>query len=144
MSELNDLVINEFRANRGVVTEAMGGHFKSVHLLLLHNTGRRSGQELINPLLYIEDGDAFVLSGSNGGAEREPLWVANVEAMAEAGAEVTIEVGERTLLTRVTVLREGAERDRLYRAMTEYWPDMLQYETNTSRTFAMIRLDPIG
>ena len=43
MTELDDQVITEFRANAGVVLDAMGGHFKNVHLLLLHHTGRRSG-----------------------------------------------------------------------------------------------------
>ena len=46
MTELDDQVVTEFRANAGVVVDAMGGHFKNVHLLLLHNTGRRSGQAL--------------------------------------------------------------------------------------------------
>ena len=44
MTELDDQVVAEFRANAGVVVDAMGGHFKNIHLLLLHNTGRRSGE----------------------------------------------------------------------------------------------------
>ena len=47
MTELDDQVITEFRANAGVVLDAMGGHFKNIHLLLLHNTGRRSGQQYV-------------------------------------------------------------------------------------------------
>ena len=51
MTELDDHVITEFRANAGVVLDAMGGHFKNVHLLLLHHTGRRTGQLYVTPLL---------------------------------------------------------------------------------------------
>ena len=103
MTELDDQVITEFRANAGVVLDAMGGHFKNVHLLLLHHTGRRSGQLYVTPLLYVEDGDRYVLIGSNGGAEREPAWVANVAAMPE----VAIHVGEQTLTAKPTILRGG-------------------------------------
>src|SRR5262245_33910341 len=139
MSEFNDQVIAEFRANGGVVRDALGGFFKAIHLLLLHHVGRRSGQEHVTPLLYVDDGSSVVLVGSNGGAEREPLWVANVEAMLE----VTIEVGERTLKAQPTVLREGPERDRLYARAVDYWPDMLQYETKAvGRQFPVIRLNP--
>jgi deazaflavin-dependent oxidoreductase (nitroreductase family) len=141
MSEANDAVIAEFRANAGVVREAMGGHFKDVHLLLLHNVGRRSGRELVNPLLYITDGDNYALVGSNGGqSDVDPHWVGNLEAMQEA----VIEVGERTLKVKPTVLRDSAERDRLYKAYVEYWPDLLEYETHTTRPFPVILLEPIA
>lgn len=140
MSELNDTVIAEFRANRGVVTEAMGGHFRNVTLALVHHVGRRTGQERVQPLLCMRDGDNYVLAGSNGGATKEPLWVTNLEAMAET----TIEVGERTLKVRPTVLRSGVERDRLYKALVAYWPDMLEYEKNTDRPFSVVLLEPVA
>jgi deazaflavin-dependent oxidoreductase (nitroreductase family) len=140
MSELNDQVIAEFRANAGVVREAMGGHFKDIHLLLLHNVGIRSGKTYVNPVLYQNEGDGFIVGGSNGGlTDTQPQWVANVAAMPET----TIEVGERTLKVKPTVLYEGQERDRLYAALVAYWPDFLEYETHTSRQFPVIRLDPM-
>jgi deazaflavin-dependent oxidoreductase (nitroreductase family) len=138
MSDLNDQVIAEFRGNSGIVREAMGGHFKDVRLLLLHHAGRRSGREYVTPLLYAASGSSFLVAGSNGGAQEDPLWVANVESMPE----VTIEVGGRTLQARPAVVREGPERDRLYQVLVDIWPDMLQYETSTSRKFPVIRLDP--
>jgi len=139
MTELNDQVVAEFRVNAGVVVDAMGGHFKTVHLLLLHNTGRRSGRLYVTPLLYVEDGDGYVLIGSNGGAEKEPAWVGNVAAMPE----VVIEVGEQTLTAKPTILREGPEWDRLHAAAVAYWPDILEYQTHTTGTFPLIVLDPI-
>ncbi|MFI7609315.1 nitroreductase/quinone reductase family protein [Micromonospora sp. NPDC049366] len=140
MSEGNDAVIAEFRANRGVVTEAMGGHFKNTTLALVHHVGRRTGQERVQPLLCMQNGDNYVLAGSNGGATNEPLWVANLESMPET----TIEVGERTLKVKPTVLRSGAERDRLYAAFVAFWPDMLEYETNTDRPFPVVVLEPVA
>jgi deazaflavin-dependent oxidoreductase (nitroreductase family) len=133
-------VIAEFRANRGVVTEAMGGHFKNTTLALVHHVGRRTGQERVQPLLCMQDSDSYVLVGSNGGATKEPLWVVNLEAMPET----TIEVGERTLTVQPTVLRSGAEHDRLYTALVAYWPDMLEYEKSTDRPFSVIVLEPVA
>jgi deazaflavin-dependent oxidoreductase (nitroreductase family) len=133
----NQQVIEEFRANKGIV----GGHFKPVRLLLLHHRGRRTGQAYVLPLLYMRDGESFILAGSNGGAEKEPAWVANLEAMSEA----TVEVGEETLTVKPAVIRESdPERDRLYSDLVKYWPDFLKYEENTDRPFPVIRLDPVG
>ncbi len=70
MTAPNDLVIAEFRANGGAVVEAMGGHFKEVHLLLLHHTGTRTGRRYVTPLIYVADGDSYVLVGSNGGGRQ--------------------------------------------------------------------------
>ena len=139
MTELDDQVVAEFRANAGVVLDAMGGHFSSIHLLLLHNTGWRTGKQYVTPLLYVEDGDRYVLIGSNGGAEKEPAWVANVAAEAE----VLIEVGERMLTATPTILRNGAERDRLHAAAVADRPDILEYQTDTTRTFPLIVLNPV-
>jgi deazaflavin-dependent oxidoreductase (nitroreductase family) len=134
MSDFNQQVIDEFRTNGGIV----GGHFEGKDLLLLHTVGRRTGLPRVNPLVYANDGTGFVVAASNGGAHGQPQWVANVEAMSQ----VTIEVGERTLTARVSVLREGTERDRAYAKLVDYWPDFLEYETKTARKFPVIRLEP--
>jgi hypothetical protein len=65
--------------------------------------------------------------------------VANVAAMPE----VVVEVGERTLTVKPTILREGLEWDRLRAAAVAYWPDILEYQTHTTRTFPFIVLDPV-
>jgi deazaflavin-dependent oxidoreductase (nitroreductase family) len=133
MGETDASVIAEFRANGGVV----GGPFEGKHLLLLHTVGRRSGKTYVHPMVYAMDGGSFLTSASDGGADREPLLVANVEAMSE----VIIEVGERTLRTKPTVWREGPERDRLYAVLVRSWPDLMEYEERTFRTFPVIQLD---
>lgn len=136
MSDFNTQVIEEFRANRGIV----GGHFEGKRLLILHTVGRRSGQPRLNPLVYTTNGRTFLVAGSNGGAEQEPVWVANVEAMSE----VTVEVGEQTLTAKVSVVRDGEQWAEDYARLVEYWPDFRKYEQNTDRKFAVVRLDPIN
>jgi deazaflavin-dependent oxidoreductase (nitroreductase family) len=139
INELNAQVVAEFRANAGRVANAMDGHFKDIHLLLLHTVGRHSGNEYVTPLLYLEDGDTYVLVGSNGGAAKEPEWVANVVAMSE----VMVEVGEQKMTTKPTVLRHGPEFDRLHSALAEYWPELLSYQILTTRTFPLIVLEAV-
>lgn len=77
---------------------------------------------------YIRDGDSDILVGSDGGAQKEPMWLGNLESMSEA----TIEVGEETLTVRPTTIRgRTAEREELYARLVAYWPDFSKYEENT-------------
>jgi deazaflavin-dependent oxidoreductase (nitroreductase family) len=140
VSDLNNGVIAEFRANRGVVTEAMGGHFKDTTVTLVHHAGRRTGKEYVQPLLCMSDGGSYVLVGSNGGDGKEPLWVRNLEAMPQTA----IELGERTIKVKPRVLRDGAERDRLHEEFTKFWPDLREYEKHTDRAFPVVVLEPIA
>lgn len=136
MNDFNTPMVEQFRANKGVV----GGPFTGKHLLILHAVGRKSGTERLYPLIYVNDGDGYVVCASKGGAPNNPVWVLNVEAMSEA----TVEVGEETIKAKPTVLYEGPERDRLYEKLVEYWPAFREsYEKNTDRTFPVIRLDPL-
>jgi deazaflavin-dependent oxidoreductase (nitroreductase family) len=136
VNDFNEQTITEFRANRGIV----GGHFEGKRLVILHIVGRKTGTERLYPLVYTTDGDAMLVAGSMGGAPQDPQWVANIEVMPE----VTVEVGERTVTAKPTVLRDGPERERLYAKLVEYWPDFTEYETHTDRKFPVIRLDPIA
>ena len=58
--EFNQRTITEFRANHGRV----GGNFAGAPLLLLHTVGARSGQPRINPVMYLADGDRFLVFAS--------------------------------------------------------------------------------
>jgi deazaflavin-dependent oxidoreductase (nitroreductase family) len=137
-SDLNDQMIDAFRANHG----AVGGPFEGKRLVLLHHTGRRSGKEYVTPLVSAADEDAFLICGSMGGAPTDPLWVGNIEA---GPGETTIEEGDRTLRVRTTVIRpHSPDWERLYGIWATYWPDAHEYQNNTSRKFPVIRLEPVG
>lgn len=138
-ADWNRRVIEEFRANHGVV----GGHFAGKQLVLLHHVGRRTGQERINPLVAARDGDAYVICGSMGGAPKDPLWVANIE---DGPGRTTIETGngEPTTVSTTVVRPDGPEWSRLYGIWSAYWPDAKEYETHTDRKFPVIRLAPVA
>ena len=138
MASFNDQTIETFRANIGVV----GGPFEGKRLVLLHYVGRRSGQERVTPLVAASDGNSYLVCGSAGGGDQDPLWVANIEA---GSGETTIEIGDHTLRVRTTVVRSTSPQwQRLYSVWKAYWPDAAQYETRTSRKFPIVRIDPVA
>jgi hypothetical protein len=57
-----------YRATNG----RLGGYLAGGPVLLLTTTGRRSGEERTVPLLYMRDGESFVVVGSNGGTSTHP------------------------------------------------------------------------
>ena len=50
----------------------IGGWLPGMRFLLLGHVGRRSGTAYLTPILYIADGDRFILAGSNAGQDRPP------------------------------------------------------------------------
>lgn len=48
---MNMLVIAEFRANGGAVDRAVCGFLEGEPLLILHNTGAKTGNVRMNPLV---------------------------------------------------------------------------------------------
>ena len=134
MASWNDTVIENFRANQGILGEPWAG--KTV--LLLHSAGRRSGKEYVSPLVAAPDGDAYVICGTMGGAPSDPQWVANLEA---ATGPVTIELGADTVMADCQVVRPGdPDWERLYGIWRAYWPGAADYETKTDRKFPVARL----
>jgi len=134
MDELNDWnrrIIEEFRANRGVV----GGQFEGKPLLLLHTTGAKSGKPRINPLAYTTDGDRIVIIASMGGAPNNPDWYHNILA----NPVISVEVGAEQFQVRATVAEEP-ERTRLYDQMAAALPVFDEYRRKTTRSIPVLVL----
>jgi deazaflavin-dependent oxidoreductase (nitroreductase family) len=135
--EMNRPVIEEFRAKGGVVDEAVGGYFKGKPVLLLHNTGAKTGAARLNPLMYLdEDGHRYVFA-SKGGAPDNPDWYHNLLA----NPAVTVDVGTESYAATASVIT-GAERDRIYAEQARTWPQFAEYERATTRTIPVIELTP--
>lgn len=135
MSDWNSNIIEEFRTNEGRV----GGMFEGAPLVLLHTTGRRSGTERVNPLMYLPDGDRWVVFASKGGHIANPHWLHNLEAHPDA----TIEVGTESIPVKARVLRDGPERDELFARQVAAYPQFGEYEKKTRghRTIPVIVLE---
>jgi len=131
----NTNIIDEFRANEGHV----GGMFEGAPILLLHTTGRRSGEDRVNPLMYLPDGDRWVVFASKGGHAYHPHWLLNLEAHPD----VSIEVGTEMIPVRATVMHDGPDRDDLYARQVAARPQFGEYELKVAgkRTIPVIVLE---
>ncbi|WP_250009641.1 nitroreductase/quinone reductase family protein [Actinoplanes sp. M2I2] len=132
MASFNDTIIENFRANDGV----LGGHWEGKETILLHTPGRKSGKVTINPLVACPQDGSYLVCGSAGGAPDDPQWVANLEAL---DGPVTVELGTETVQADHRVARPGRDDDweALYATWRAYWPDAADYETKTDRKFPM-------
>jgi deazaflavin-dependent oxidoreductase (nitroreductase family) len=134
--EWNQRVIEEFRANGGVV----GGDFAGVPLLLLHHVGARSGTDRVSPVAYRADGERWVIFAANGGRPTNPRWVHNLAAHPAA----TIEVGTDTVEV-VARVAAGEERERLWSLQKQEAAGFADHETNAQgRTIPVVVLERAG
>jgi deazaflavin-dependent oxidoreductase (nitroreductase family) len=113
-----------------------GYEWNGTTILLLTTTGRSSGEARTTPLIFRDDGDAWVIVASKGGAPDHPGWYKNLEADAEAKIQVKsdlIGVQARTA--------HGEERARLWQKMAEVWPPYDEYQTKTEREIPVVVLE---
>jgi len=134
--ERNVPIVNEFRANEGRV----GGPFEGHTMLLLHNRGRRSGADNVNPLAYLPDADdpsTVYVFASAGGRPEHPQWYRNL--VAQGRAEVEIGTDRYPVTVREIT---GAERDRLFAMQVERMPGFAEYERRLDgvRTIPVVAL----
>lgn len=133
MNDWNTKIIEEFRANDGVV----GPPFEGAPMVLVHHTGAKTGTERVTPLVYQPVGDAWAIFGSKAGATTNPDWFHNLKA----NPETTIEVGADTVAVAATVL-DGAQRDEIWEKQKELMPGFAEYEkTAGDRVIPVVLLE---
>jgi deazaflavin-dependent oxidoreductase (nitroreductase family) len=94
----------------------VGHRMVGVPTLLLRSTGRRSGEQRCNALVYAKDGTDYVLVASNGGSDNAPGWFFNVSAKPE----VQVQVARSTIAGTARVLERGNEDyDRLWKLVND-------------------------
>ncbi len=124
-----------YRASGGRI----GGRVGKAGVLLLTTMGRRSGKARTVPLLFVPDGDGFVIVASLGGHDAHPAWYRNLRANPVAA----VQVGRTT--TRVESHEVGAEeRERLWPILVATYPAWGEYRTRTAREFPILALRPLG
>jgi len=136
MSDWNDKVIAEFRANGGKV----GGQFEGAPLVLMHHRGRRSGAEFVSPVMYLPDDTdpaTIYVFASKGGAPDDPDWYLNLTTAGSASVEVGTETYDVTV-TEIT----GEQRDTVYAEQASRYPGFAEYEEKTAgiRTIPVLAL----
>ncbi len=132
VNDWNARTIAEFRRNHGKV-----GNFEGVTLLLISHKGARSGKSRVNPVVYVKDGERYIVFATKRGADTNPDWYHNLKA----NPEVQIEVGDE----KINVLAEelkGPERDILWSRLASTNPQFAQYQRQTKRIIPVIAFTP--
>ncbi len=135
MSDWNDKIIEEFRANGGKV----GGPFDGAPILLLHTTGAKTGQERVNPMMYRAIDGGYAVFASKAGAPTNPDWYHNLVAHPDVQAEI----GTQTLALRAHVAAD-AEREPIWTAHKTEYPGFQEYEEKTTRQIPVVILEPVS
>ncbi len=131
MSALNTWV---YRATGGRV----GGRFlRGAPVLLLITTGRKTGKPRTAPLLYLEQGDAYVIVASKGGMSHDPLWFKNLEA----NPDVEVQLGNRRMPMKARRASD-AEKAELWPKLVAMYRDYADYQARTDRNIPVVLLTP--
>jgi F420H(2)-dependent quinone reductase len=104
-------------------------------LLLLTTVGRRTGKPRTTPLLYLPDGEDYVVVASNGGRDEPPAWLRNLEATPDA----RVRVGREVHRVYADVLW-GARADVMWPRLTAHHAGWRTYQRLTDREIPVVRL----
>jgi F420H(2)-dependent quinone reductase len=108
-----------------------------LRFLVLETKGRRSGQRRSVVLLFMPDGNSFVVIASNYGGERPPAWWVNIEADPAA----VVHVSGHSIPVRARALA-GAERDAMVTRAVAYNRQWRSYTQTVQRELPVVRLEP--
>jgi len=130
------------RANRLLIRLSrgrFGSSKRGVPIGLLTTRGRRSGRPTTVPLMYLDDGERYLVVAANSGHDRPPHWFLNLEASREA----TFEPEGRRCAVRARIV-EGEERHRLWPRLVRHNPLWGAFQSCTQRETAVVSLEPLA
>ena len=122
------------------------GHlFDTLHLggrvdtttLVIKTIGRKSGNPLLTPLIYVKYGEEYAIAASKGGADEHPAWYLNLTSRPELRFKVVDDIFEGTWRQV-----EGAERAEVYQALSAHYPPYVDYANKAKREIPVILLKP--
>ena len=127
LNAANAKLVEQFRA--------AGRRLDGRPLLLLTTTGRRSGRQYVNPMMYVRLDDRLLVIASAAGAERDPDWYRNL--VATPGVTVEVDGEQYAATARPTT---GADRDALFARIAAQHPFFAEHQGGTARTIPVVEL----
>jgi deazaflavin-dependent oxidoreductase (nitroreductase family) len=115
----------------------VGYIWNGVPILLLTTTGRQSGQPRTTPLIYGRNGDDYLVVASMGGAPQHPNWYRNL--LVHPAARIQVQADHLDVTAR-TAAEE--EKPRLWKVVTDQWPNYDVYQSRTERVIPVVVLSP--
>jgi deazaflavin-dependent oxidoreductase (nitroreductase family) len=99
--------------------------------------GARSGKRRISTVrAFPEEGDAWLVVASFGGASKHPAWFVNIAGNPD---QVWLRMKGREVKVQPVSLH-GEERDRAWHRITTERSSFREYEVNTDREIPVVRL----
>jgi deazaflavin-dependent oxidoreductase (nitroreductase family) len=123
-----------YRATGGCIGGSLPG---LPSLLLLDHVGARSGKRRTTPLVYMPDGEDFVIVASKGGYPKHPGWLHNLRAHPDT----EIQIGGRRIRVQAAEATDE-ERERIWPRAVKYNPVWGRYEERTDRKIPIVILRP--
>jgi deazaflavin-dependent oxidoreductase (nitroreductase family) len=116
----------------------IGRMFARRPCLVLTTTGRRSGRPRTVVLVYVADGDRWIVVASNMGSHDAPAWLANLRAAPRA----TVTIGGSTVPVRAREATD-AEHDVLWeRVDRANYGQYGRYQAISARRIPLVLLEP--
>jgi deazaflavin-dependent oxidoreductase (nitroreductase family) len=115
----------------------LGRWWFGTRILVIETKGRRSGEPRRTTIMYVRDGDHFVVTPANGGVDRTPNWWLNLRETSQGAVIVD---GERRPVRAEEAT--GTERERLWKLLLESGPAIADYQSFTARRFPVVVLKP--
>jgi deazaflavin-dependent oxidoreductase (nitroreductase family) len=106
--------------------------------LVLTTTGAKTGTTRKSALICGFDGDDCIVVASQGGAPTHPNWYHNLVA----NPDVTVQLKGDKFAARARTA-QGSERDRLWKVMTDVWPNYDEYTKRTTRVIPVVVLERV-
>ena len=123
--------VRQYEATGGKV----GHEWNGTSVLILHHSGRKTGETRKAPLIYGRDGDEYVIVASKGGAADHPGWYNNLVAHPDT----TIQVWDELIAVSAHTA-SAEEKRRLWPTMTAAWPAYDSYQQKTERDIPLVIL----
>jgi deazaflavin-dependent oxidoreductase (nitroreductase family) len=124
-------------ASKYVESDGAKGHrWSGVKTLLITTRGRKTGLQRRTPLIYGQDGERYVVVGSNGGKKDHPSWYLNLQKDPDVG----VQVGPEKFPARARTAT-GEERERLWQMMSAIWSDYERYQNKVGRELPVVVLE---
>lgn len=132
ISLLGEEHVRRYRETDGEV----GYIWNGATALLLTTKGRKSGEDRTIAIIFTQVGDKYVLIASKGGAPNHPIWYLNLSEEPRVKLQIK---GDR--FDAIARTAEGDERESLWAASVQQWPNYDIYQSRTERRIPVVVLE---
>lgn len=129
--------VERYEASNG--TEATTLRDTGLPVIIVTNTGNKTGAVRKTPLMRVKDGNNYVLVGSVGGRPKNPVWVYNLRS----NPDVQIRDRQDVHTMRVREVTDEAERARLWGLAVQAYPPYEEYQGRTTRKIPVFLAEPV-